>query len=879
MSDVKKSIQRIAVHHQRAWISPCLASRRVARLLSLLLGLIVSLTDACAQENQQPPAAKNDPKAKFEARDTAQDQRLTEAEFLSRMPEDKQRESKRDFLIFDLDGDGTLTYEEFLNIPSLVPRDQRGRLPDPVAGLMEKQFAEIESAWSSWDKNGDGSLDSDEFQASQLTAVPGMRASAWDQWQRDGQLTLPDCRRRLEVAYGIRRKDGQSLRSESGLAVDWTIFQRIDDDADDRIDRKTYLEFEGKRIGQDRAEKIFADTDIDSDGVVTFAEWAASLNRRIDPIAHFLQFDTDLNGKLDRDELIAGARWWRQPQAPYIHKAFDLDRDGLLSLEEYRLTPFANELMRWDLPLNDADKDGRISPSEFLWNPRDELPALTATYFQMLDLNGDGFLGQEELTFKTQKVDTRRVFLARDRNGDERLTEEEYLQPEPDDKRAAAKRDFRVFDFNRDGVLTHEEFLAIPSRVRKEQRGPLPDPVVALLESRLSELQSQWNKWDINGDGGLDREEFTRSGIARTIPGLALTSWEDWSRGGDGRITLDDCRSILEIAYGVRRPDGQLLRMPSGLVVDWTTFQRIDSDTDDRLSEQEYMAFFGAVNRDGPEKAKVDYAAADFNGDKLITFAEWSALPRGWHDHVAGFLGMDKNLDGQLDRNELVSASRWWKEPLAPHVFAAFDEDKDGFLSLVEYRLTPFANELVRWDLRLPDPDNDGRLSPGEFQFSSGITLAGLMADYFRLLDLNRDGHLDLDEFAFNISRTRAPRSAVFKQWDTDRDARLSLKDILSRNAKGSKESDVAYEKKVARIEESFHQANLDGNDWLSLQEFESDAAKGIVSPTSRPAPKVAKSNRSSGVADDEPKSRMWIIVGANVLLIGAVAVFLTRKS
>ncbi len=880
MSEIKITVNRMA---GRAWwqASPfCPPVPRTMRVLFLLTGFFILPIDARAQDKQeQPSETPETAAAKFEKLDTDSDKRLSEAEFLAPVSETNQTRMKRDFHLFDLDHDGFVTYEEFLNIPSLVRKDERGRLPDPIVQLMEKRLAELETKWKDWDQNNDGKLDRGEFESAKLTAaVPGLSVTTWDDWQREGAVSLQDCRRVLEAAYGVRRLDGTLLRVESGLVIDWTSFQRVDEDADGRIDRKALLKFYESRNGREWTEKTFKEADVDGDGVITFAEWAGLSQRWIDPIVAFRQLDKDLDGRLGPEEFIAGAKWWRAPQAPFIFQAFDRDGNDFLSLEEYRLTPFANELIRWDLRPIDANNDGRIEASEFPWSSGVELSALTAEYFRLLDRNADGSLDQTEFDFQTKFFDASALFAARDRDADQRLTEAEFLSPVAEGKQAAAKRDFRVFDLNGDGTLTEEEFLSIPSVIPKEHRKPIPDPVIGLMESQLSEITSRWSGWDRDGDGILNREEFTRSGLTRSIPGLAMASWDDWSRGGEGRVTIEDCRTVLEIAYGVRRPAGELLRTRAGLVIDWTTFQRVDVDSNDRITSKEYVDFFGHEKLGGPAKAKADFEVADTNRDGTIIFREWAALPRRQLDPISDFLKWDKNLDGKLSQSELAAGAQWWRELLVPHVIRGFDLNGDGLLSLQEYRLTPLANEIARWDQRPRDADNDGRISPGEFRFSSGIALAALTANYFQMYDLDRSGFLELEEYSFLISSTRAPRRVVFKSWDTNRDGQLALDEIMARHKKGTKESDVAYEKKVARIEEAFHLANLDGDSGLSPTEFESDAAKGVISPTSRVTPKVAKANRGGGPGDDETSWRMWIIVSANVLLVGAVAVFLTRK-
>ena len=54
-------------------------------------------------------------------------------------------------------------------------------------------------------------------------------------------------------------------------------------------------------------------------------------------------------------------------------------------------------------------------------------------------------------------LDREAMFKRRDKNGDGKLTMEEFMEGQPDPK-AAPKR-FPLFDTNKDGVLSKEEFV------------------------------------------------------------------------------------------------------------------------------------------------------------------------------------------------------------------------------------------------------------------------------------------------------------------------------------------------------------------------------------------------------------------------------------
>jgi len=57
-------------------------------------------------------------------------------------------------------------------------------------------------------------------------------------------------------------------------------------------------------------------------------------------------------------------------------------------------------------------------------------------------------------------------------------------------------------------------------------------------------------------------------------------------------------------------------------------------------------------------------------------------------------------------------------------------------MSLDEYRRNPLANFFTMWHEPRRDSDNDGKLSPVEFQWRRRPELACLEAEYFRCLDV-----------------------------------------------------------------------------------------------------------------------------------------------
>ena len=336
-------------------------------------------------------------------------------------------------------------------------------------------------------------------------------------------------------------------------------------------------------------------------------------------------------------------------------------------------------------------------------------------------------------------------FKACDANGDGVLTEAEYLK-RVGRERVVLLREFKVFDFDSDGRMTQAEFFTVPVGQAEELRGKVPDPIVLLSEKALKELTDRWGEWDADGDGALNVKEFDAAKVGQQVRGLGATKFGDWDLDRDQKVSRDDAKQLLDIAFGVRTPEGQLLREPTGRVVDWRLFRTFTPDREGFVTVDVYTRALGPL--DDPAKQRW-IETTDRNRDGKFDFAEFAKSDHRT-DPVATFLQLDADLNGRLTPKELETLTAD-QQPIAACMFPGFDDDRDGGLSLREYQLTPLCNFLATWQAA-QDADDDGLLQPAEFRFHPGVALAALSAEYFRRLDVNQDQSLSLTEFPFTTT-------------------------------------------------------------------------------------------------------------------------------
>jgi len=295
--------------------------------------------------------------------------------------------------------------------------------------LAAEQAMRVQKLLPDADKNQDGKVDSAEFKSAAISRkAAGLELTQFSEWDcdKDGSIAGEDVSRFFDAAYGVRRLVGLPYRMESGIILNAMNFYFADENHDDRVSQKEYVE---RGFGGPDSVAFFNTADLNGDGYLDFSEWSQNARWQVNPIEQFLDLDVNLDAEVSADELEKGVPEWQLRLARYCVSGFDDDKSGALSLSEYRMVPMANMLTTWHELGYDQDGDGEISFSEFHKLRGIEIVGLAQEYFRRFDKNRNGKLDLDEFDFNIDpaRVSTSTAFRFRDKDRDQQLTLDELI--------------------------------------------------------------------------------------------------------------------------------------------------------------------------------------------------------------------------------------------------------------------------------------------------------------------------------------------------------------------------------------------------------------------------------------------------------------------
>lgn len=332
--------------------------------------------------------------------------KLSETEYTGAGADAPRR--RRDFRVFDFDGDKSLIPEELSAIPGALAPADRGPLPDPFDQILENAVAAMDQSYSNWDKNPAATFHAQTFTINFQASISPEGSRRFDSkvmaladHDRNGQVNRAEAIDFLRIQLGIISPERLPIRQANGRILDYTRFEWWDANKDGHV---TLQEFRDKDKRPDGAE-AFARGDTDHDGRLTIDEFASpTWITHNDPVVEFLKADKNLDGELEPAELDAATGGPRRRHLPYLFPQFDDDGNGKLSLDEFRLTMLGNRFCWWEAEQIDTNRDRLLSFDEFKYNtPAAQL--LCRLYFHRFDRDGDGKLSGDEYLFTTKPPD------------------------------------------------------------------------------------------------------------------------------------------------------------------------------------------------------------------------------------------------------------------------------------------------------------------------------------------------------------------------------------------------------------------------------------------------------------------------------------------
>jgi len=770
-------------------------------------------------------------KKAFAAHDLDGDGRIGREEYLS-LYGSGDRDASQTFVILDFDADGSLTPQEFTHRLGLdISAGEQGSLPDAIAELCDGHLAGWKAALAKADTDKSGGLSAAEW--SQLewgTLASSLGAVSFSEWDRNEDKAVDEAEgeRALRIAFGVINTRGEPSRTADGGVINAYHVGRLDKNADGKL---AFEEFaEGFERPADENRQRFDAADGDRDGVLDYSEYSAAPEFRHSRVQTFFYWDANQSGRIEQDELALRAAPWQRGMMRTLIAAFDTDGDQVLSFREFDGSPFGHLSSDW-YSVPDRDGDARLSWEEFRPTSGIALAGIARHYFDRFDRDRSGFVELAEFEFPVDvaRIPTEALFGLRDKNRDGGVDWAELLGRDADAKedvgsqRSNEARNFRVVDWNGDGRLSLDEFRCLPGQGPAAQRGAVPDPLRDEMEQVLNAALRLFGERT-----EVPRREWESAVLEGGPPAIAAVSRRAWDCDGDGKVSREDCRKLLEITYGIRDQGGRLIRQDNGWIVNCHSIWNWDRDLSGTLSRSEFVA-----NHWKTSENEAIFDSGDLNHDGKWDWAEIVRNPEVTFDILGQFLWMDTDYDGAIDQEEIDQRAAPWQKSMATRLIAAFDADANHRLSFAEYRRTPFANPLADWYAPKRDADNDSQLSWKEFFDAGELRLLGVWSRFFDAFDRNQDSRLTFDELEFEVDFNKIAPDVAFRIQDKNADGKLVLREVFEESKPTTKDREALerYEMRLATAETRLLADDKDRDGSLSLAEFQQsrDAALATV--------------------------------------------------
>ncbi len=249
------------------------------------------------------------------------------------------------------------------------------------------------------------------------------------------------------------------------------------------------------RMRRPGAAQIFGRFDENDDGKLTQEELPAMMWQRL------AQSDADGDGAVSKEEFAAmgpsGTRAARSDRPSPVLKM--LGAKGAAAFSKEQIQGFKRIFARLD-----SDGDRKLTRREYVEQGTYLTKESRAGIFRATDRNSDDILTEQEYVENRIITDeAKQIFAKIDADQDRRLTEEEFVANSKVENKQEAREIFKQFDTDGDGAAAMIEYLIVWGNLARSRQGqrvqtgdPLPD--VTLYDAdgkqfKLSRLKGQYS--------------------------------------------------------------------------------------------------------------------------------------------------------------------------------------------------------------------------------------------------------------------------------------------------------------------------------------------------------------------------------------------------
>ena len=326
----------------------------------------------------------------------------------------------------DIDGDGTVNFEEFMYL--MCPTTEQ------VVRKFRQNYntiVDVKNAFRKFDKNRSGSLNESELKRMMLstgfsfTDVEVQSIMNLGDKDGDGEIDLEEF---LALMTPSASETLQQIRKMVTCIADVKgLFKEIDIDGDGLLSKEEMLNSPGCKFDTEQVNAIYELGDSNGDEVLDMGEFIAILYptagealtklsknyKTIDEVKHlFKQLDFDNDGAITKAELSEGVIRFSPQEVEAIMALGDVNDDGSLDMEEFigvlypSAATIASRMRAQYTDINSIKKA-----------------------FSKIDANGDGMVSKDEVaasgTFNDQEIDA--LFVLGDSNNDGEIDLEEFI--------------------------------------------------------------------------------------------------------------------------------------------------------------------------------------------------------------------------------------------------------------------------------------------------------------------------------------------------------------------------------------------------------------------------------------------------------------------